>query len=79
MEEELLQRLDEFIKEKYIRPESTIKLRAVPSNAGKVADQKGERLKEKQEEKTSAPKEESKVHYSISVRDEPVKSTGLSV
>lgn len=73
MEEELLQRLDEFIKEKYIRPESTIKLRAVPSNAGKVADQKGERLKEKQKEEPSAPKEEPKVHYSISVREEPIK------
>ena len=73
MEEELLQRLDEFIKEKYIRPENTIKLRAVPSKADKKPDKPEDKLKEKQDEKPAAPKEEPKVHYSISVREEPVK------
>ena len=73
MEKELLQRLDEFIEEKYIRPENTIKLRAVPSKADKKPDKPEDKLKEKQDEKPAAPKEEPKVHYSISVSEEPVK------
>ena len=49
MEKELLQRLDEFIEEKYIRPENTIKLRAVPSKADKKPDKPEDKLKEKQD------------------------------
>ena len=40
MEKELLEDLEEFIKEKYICPESTIKLMAIPSKVGKVAKKK---------------------------------------
>jgi len=73
MEKELLQRLDEFIEEKYIRPESTVKLMVAPSKDDEVPDKQDDRLKEKQEEKTSAKQEKAIVHYSISVREEPVK------
>ena len=73
MEKELLEDLEEFIKEKYICPESTIKLMAIPSKVGKVAKKKDDEESKQCEENPPAPKEEPKIHYSISVREEPVK------
>lgn len=90
MEKELLQRLDEFIKEKYIRPESTIKLMVLPKKDDKVQDKQDDKVSAQYEEKPSVKqekpstvtpveessreqKQETKVHYSISAREEPVK------
>ncbi|WP_297569410.1 helix-turn-helix transcriptional regulator [uncultured Anaerovibrio sp.] len=57
MEKALLERLDEFIKEKYIRPESTVKLMVVSSGDGKVADKKDDKVSKTCEEKPSVKQE----------------------